>query len=197
MSSKGREFHVKAATNLAPWGVLHCPRCPNTISSGYEQDFKYQWSLKLKCAACRTSWWVCHLCVNQRTHLTENSQLARHNHHKFHKEKLATGPSEEPHQEPTVNTHAPKELSSFNSFCRKASQDYFRAASKGNGQRYLIVKALGQESTILNLDDDNIDLMMSLSHLLSQLLLEIRESSSQKSFPRLLRQQDGNTEWKC
>jgi hypothetical protein len=47
MSAKGREVHVKAAAGQAPWGVLYCPQCPNTISSGYEQDFKYQWSLKL------------------------------------------------------------------------------------------------------------------------------------------------------
>ena len=94
MSSKGREVHVKAAAGQAPWGVLYCPRCPNTISSGYEQDFKYQWSLKLKCGACLTSWWVCRLCASQRTRLTENSQLARHNR-KFHKEEAAVEPSEE------------------------------------------------------------------------------------------------------
>jgi hypothetical protein len=113
--------------------------------------------------------------VNQRTHLTENSQLARHNR-KFHKEEVAAGLSEEPHQEPTaVNTPAPKELSSFNSFCRKASHDYFQAASKGNGQRYLIAKALGQESTMLNLDDDDIDMMMSLSHFVTTLTRNQRD----------------------
>ena len=163
MSSKGREVHVKAAAGQAPWGVLYCPRCPNTISSGYEQDFKYQWSLKLKCASCLSTWWVCRLCASQRTHLTENSQLARHNR-KFHKEELAAEP------EPAVNTDmTPKEISSFNSFGRKASQDFFRAASTGNGPRYLIAKALGQEFSMSNLDDDDIDMMMTVSHFVTTL----------------------------
>jgi hypothetical protein len=163
MSSKGREVHVKAAAGQAPWGVLYCPRCPNTISSGYEQDFKYQWSLKLKCASCLSTWWVCRLCASQRTHLNENSQLARHNR-KFHKEELAAEP------EPAVNTDmTPKEISSFNSFGRKASQDFFRAASTGNGPRYLIAKALGQEFSMSNLDDDDIDMMMTVSHFVTTL----------------------------
>jgi hypothetical protein len=169
MSSKGRDVHVKAAAGRAPWGLLHCPSCPNTISSGYEQDFRYKWSLKLNCSKCLTSWWVCRLCASQRTHLKENSQMARHNR-KYHKEEVA---AEEPHQEPTVNTHA--EITSFNSFCRKASKDYFRAASTGNGQRYLIAKALGQESTMSNLDDNDIDMMMSLSHFVTTLTRNQRD----------------------
>ena len=197
MSAKGREVHVKAAAGQAPWGVLYCPRCPNTISSGYEQDFKYQWSLKLKCAACLTSWWVCRLCATQRTRLTENSQLARHNR-KFHKEEAAAKPSDEPQ----VNSRAPKEISSFNSFCRKASQDYFLAASTGNGQRYLIAKALGQESTMSNLDDDDIDMMMSLSHfvttitrnqreLLAEVLSKITEATRRQYAMEMLAKQTG------
>jgi hypothetical protein len=174
MSSKGREVHVKAAAGNAPWGVLYCPRCPNTISSGYEQDFKYKWSLKLKCISCRTAWWVCRLCTSQRTHLTENSQLARHNR-KNHKGEVAAEPSVESIQEPTVNSLAPKEISSLNSFGRKASQDYFRAASTGDGQRYLIAKALGQESTMSNLDGEDIDMMMSLSHFVTTLTRNQRE----------------------
>ena len=169
MSSKGREVHVKAAAGQAPWSLLFCPRCPNTIASGYEQDFKYQWSLKLKCSSCQKSWWVCRLCTSQRIHLTENPQLARHNR-KFHKEELAAEP------EPTVNTLAPHmEVSSFNSFSRKASQEYFRAASTGNGQRHLIAKALGQESTMSNLDVNDIDMMMSVSHFVTTLTRNQRD----------------------
>ena len=171
MSSKGRDIHIKAAAGQAPWVVLYCPRCPNTISSGYEQNFKYPWSLKLKCASCLTTWWVCRLCASQRTHLTENSQLARHNR-RFHKEAAAAASKQE---EPKVNTHAPKDIPSLNSFGRKASKDYFRAAAGGNGQRYLIAKALGQESTMSNLDDDDIDMMMSLSHLVTTLTRNQRE----------------------
>ena len=174
MSLKGREVHVKAAAGQAPWSILYCPRCPNIISSGYKQDFKYGWSLKLKCSTCLTSWWVCRLCASQRTHLTENSQLARH-HRKFHKEELVAEPSEAPHQDPTLSTQAPQEISSFNSFCRKASQDYFQAASTGNGQRYLIAKALGQESTMSNLDGNDIDMMMSVSHFVTTLTRNQRE----------------------
>jgi hypothetical protein len=39
----------------------------------------------------------------------------------------------------------------------------------GNGQRYLIAKALGQESTMSDLDGDDIDMMMSLSHFVTTL----------------------------
>ena len=174
MALKGREVHVKAAAGQAPWGLLYCPRCPNLISSGYEQDFKYQWSLKLKCSTCLTSWWVCRLCVSQRTRLTENSQLSRHNR-KFHKEEATVEPPVEPQQEPIVNFHTPTMISSFGSFCRKASQDYFRSASIGNGQRYLIAKALGLESTMSNLDENDIDMMMSLSHFVTTLTRNQRE----------------------
>jgi len=174
MSSKGRQVHVKAAAGKAPWAVLFCPRCPNTMSSGYEQDFKYHWSLKLKCLSCQTSWWVCRLCASQRTHLTENSQLSRHNR-KFHKGDVAAVPSAEPHQEPTVNTPAPQETLSLTSFGRKASQDYFRASSTGNGHRYLIATALGQESTMSNLDGDDIDMMMTLAHFVTTLTRNQRD----------------------
>ena len=174
MSSTGRAVHVKAAAGQAPWGLLHCPRCPNLISSGYEQDFRYLWSLKLKCSSCQTAWWVCRLCTSQRTHLTENGQLARHNR-KFHREQVAVDPPKEPHQESTVDTPAPKDISSLASFCRKASQEYFRAASTGNGQRYLIAKALGQESTMSNLDVDDIEMMMSLSHFVTTLTRNQRD----------------------
>ena len=173
MSSKGRQVHVKAAAGQAPWAVLFCPRCPNTMSSGYEQDFKYHWSLKLKCSSCQTSWWVCRLCASQRTHLTENSQLSRHNR-KFHKGEVAAVPSAEP-QGPTVNSPAPKEIFSLASFGRKASQDYFKASSTGNGHRYLIAKALGQESTMSNLDGDDIDMMMLLAHFVTTLTRNQRD----------------------
>jgi hypothetical protein len=84
-------------------------------------------------------------------------------------------PPKEPHQESTVDTPAPKDISSLASFCRKASQEYFRAASTGNGQRYLIAKALGQESTMSNLDVDDIDMMMSLSHFVTTLTRNQRD----------------------
>jgi citrate lyase synthetase len=58
---------------------------------------------------------------------------------------------------------------SLTSFCRKASQDYFRASSTGNGHRYLIAKALGQEKSMSNLDGDDIDMMMSVSHFVTTL----------------------------
>jgi hypothetical protein len=174
MSSKGRQVHVKAAAGQAPWAVLFCPRCPNTMSSGYEQDFKYQWSLKLKCFSCQTSWWVCRLCASQRTHLSENSQLSRH-HRKFHKGDVAAVPSAEPQPEPAVNSPARQEIFSLTSFGRKASQEYFRASSTGNGPRYLIAKALGQESTMSNLDGDDIDMMMSLAHFVTTLTRNQRD----------------------
>ena len=179
MSSKGRDVHVKAAAGKAPWAVLFCPRCPNTISSGYEQDFKFHWSLKLKCVSCRTSWWVCRLCATQRNHMTENSQLTRHNR-KFHKVKVAAVaavPPAEPQQEPTsvIAPAAPQEISSLTSFCRKASQEYFRASTTGNGERYLIAKALGQETTMSKLDGDDIDMMMSVSHFVTTLTRNQRE----------------------
>jgi hypothetical protein len=116
----------------------------------------------------------------------ENSQLARHNR-KFHEEELAAEP------EPAVNTHhmPPKEISSFSSFGRKASQ------STGNGQRYLIAKALGQDFSMSNLDDDDIDMMMSVSRFVTtltwtqqDLLREVLSKTTQK-------QQDDNTRWKC
>jgi hypothetical protein len=47
--------------------------------------------------------------------------------------------------------------------------------STGNGQRYLSAKALGQESTMSNLDDDDIDMMMSLSHFVTTLTRNQKE----------------------
>jgi hypothetical protein len=60
-------------------------------------------------------------------------------------------------------------------FCSKASQDYFRASSKGNGHRYLIAKALGQEKSMSNLDGDDIDMMMYVSHFVTTLTRNQRD----------------------
>jgi hypothetical protein len=111
--------------------------------------------------------------------MTENSQLTRHNR-KFHKVKVAAVaavPPAEPQQEPTsvIAPAAPQEISSLTSFCRKASQEYFRASTTGNGERYLIAKALGQETTMSKLDGDDIDMMMSVSHFVTTLTRNQRE----------------------
>jgi hypothetical protein len=100
MSSEGQEVHVKATTGQAPWGVLYCPRCPNAISSGYEQDFKYQWSLKLK---------LCRLCVSsQRT----QPQIQKRGSSCGSVWRTPSG---------THSQHAcPQGDIFFNSFCRKA-----------------------------------------------------------------------------
>ena len=50
--------------------------------ASYEQDFKYNWSLKLKrgkCAHADAVWWVCTECEDQRARLKEKTQLSRHN----------------------------------------------------------------------------------------------------------------------
>ncbi len=101
MSAIGRGVHVKAAAGLAPWGVCYCPTCPHRCASGYEQDFKYPWSLKLNCNNCGTTWWVCRLCPSQRRHMTENNHLSRHNR-QFHKKEVAAVQTEEP----IINTTA-------------------------------------------------------------------------------------------
>jgi hypothetical protein len=177
-----REVMVKAAAGAAPYALLYCPQC-GSLPSSHEQDSNYPWSLQLKCTSCQsgTQWWVCRICASQRKHLTDKGKLARHNrqHH------LADTPH--PNEQTSILVTAPAPLSNqtsnqahatkskFPHLHRPQSHNYFRSASIGSGQVYLIANAVGMGSILSDIHLDDIDMMWTMSQLVNSLTRNQRE----------------------
>ena len=167
-----RDVALKAAAGQAPWPLLHCTRCLSTMAASYEQDFKYPWSIKLKCGSCQGSWWVCRYCPDQRSHFQTSSQASRHNRSKHKKE------TESQATQPAATRQASSQIA-FHYIKRSASREYFRAAAQGKGINYVITKALGQHNSCANLDNQDVDMMMTLSRFVATLTRPQRENLGQ------------------
>ena len=165
---------MKVAAGNAPWQLLYCPNCLDTLSSSYEQDFKFPWSLKLNCNVCQSSWWVCRSCTRQRVHMKLRPQLLRH-HLKYH--RLLSDEDSKPaaKEKNTIPVEADTNASLFGSMSRSASKQYFRNAANGNGPRYLVARSLGRDVDMSKVDDLDVDMMMTLGHLVTTLTRTQRE----------------------
>ena len=177
-----REVMVKAAAGAAPYALLYCPQC-GSLPTSHEEDSNYPWSLQLKCTSCQSGykWWVCRICASQRKHLTDKGKLARHNR----QHPLADTPN--PTEETSISVNASAPLSNqpsnqadatkskFPHLHRPQSHNYFRSASVGNGQFYLIANAVGMGSNLSDIHLDDVDMMWTLSQLVNSLTRNQRE----------------------
>ena len=177
-----REVMVKAAAGAAPYALLYCPQC-GSLPSSHEHDSNYPWSLQLKCTSCQpgTKWWVCRICASQRKHLTDKGKLARHNRqppledtpHRNEETSISVA-APAPLSNQTSN-QAPVTQSKFPHLHRPQSHNFFRSASIGNGQFYLIANAVGMGSNVSEIHLDDIDMMWTLSQLVNSLTRNQRE----------------------
>ncbi len=173
---------MKAAAGAAPYALLYCPQC-GSLPSSHEQDSNYPWSLQLKCTSCQpgTKWWVCRICASQRKHLTDKGKLARHNRqhpledtpHRNEETSISVA-APAPLSNQTSN-QAPVTQSKFPHLHRPQSHNFFRSASIGNGQFYLIANAVGMGSNLSDIHLDDIDMMWTLSQLVNSLTRNQRE----------------------
>ena len=179
-----RERMLKAAAGQAPYFSLRCPKC-GSLASFHEQDLRYPWAVKLVCTPCpeagRIQWWACRACSKLRSHLDDPVKLSRHNrqHHLQDNPRpneqtgiSVTAPAA-PSDSTSSQAHATE--SQFPYLRRPQSHNYFRSASTGNGQFYLIANAVGMGSNLSDIHLDDVDMMMTLSHLVTSLTRNQRE----------------------
>lgn len=160
---------LKAVAGKAPYNLLWCPNCENTVASGYVLEGEYRWALKLHCEKCDTKWWVCTQCATMRAHMKQRAQATRHN--KKHISKVAE-------EETTASLKSPPKPSEIATtyFHRKASKDYFNACLSNNGINYLTSMAVFHNSTMMdNLDPGDVKTFMSTAHFVSTITRSQRE----------------------
>ena len=171
MSNPKQELmQIKAATGLAPWYVLHCPVCPNVVANCFENESKFQWALKLRCARCNTQWWVCTICSDQRSHMKTVSQATRHNRNNHKEEKLSPVPMSSP-------TPSRMDVISNEFFPRPASYQFFTNCQKGKGIEHLVARAVFKTKTVLSqLDKKDVHTFMVTAHFVSTISRSQREN---------------------
>ena len=168
---------LKEITGAAPWTLLHCFKC-NTGASHFWKDTKYTWSVRLECRSCNTAWRVCTECPNIRVHLCSTAQANRHNCTKHRVRAVAHATTTTPPPNPPVglleDINPSPTFPLNNLFQGQTNIKYFEAASSGTGPQYLITQAIKSHASSEVLNED-IDMMMSLSHFVSTLTRSQRE----------------------
>ena len=171
---------IKAAAGAAPWYVLHCPTCPDHLANTYEQDFRFNWSLKLRCDQCKASWWVCRLCPNARSQMISIPQASRHNrlkHASLSDDTTTRNTEEVPKEQGLVDEPISSEY-----ITRPASVAYFRAMQNNTGPTYLAMKAIFHESITSSQTDvpnEDIRTFLATAHFVSTLSCPQREDLAQ------------------
>ena len=131
-----RVLQIKNVAGAASWLLLHCYKCHHSIASSYEQDFRFSWSVWLKCPTCESSWWICTKCANLRSHLKTPAQATRHNRmkHKHDTTVATTTLAPAPDATETIELEPIKDTY----FGYNASVLYFEACKKGDGVHQLV-----------------------------------------------------------
>ena len=161
---------LKAVAGNAPYTLLYCRDCEDTLASGYEVDRDYSWAIHFNCAKCGFAWRVCTLCSTSRTFMWKKGQFTRHNHkHSREEDEPITS---------TLQSEFPKSSSPIESkyFHRPASVAYFTACQNHNGINYLTSMAVFHNSSIVNdLEPDDVKTFMSTAHFISTISRSQRE----------------------
>ena len=173
-----RSLQIQEAAGVAPWPLLHCPDCLNTMATSYEQDFHFAWSIKLKCPTCGLSWWVCTKCDSLRTHLKTSAQATRHNRmkHKKHPVTTTTAAALPIAALATTTESKVSEEIEDTYFGRKESITYFEACRSGNGICQLVGRAVFKDNCIYqHIHQEDVDMYMSMAHFVSKISRNQRE----------------------
>ena len=169
-------IQLKEAAGNAPWYVLNCYKCNGVAATSYTQDTRFNWALKLACSKCRSCWWVCKECLNQRTHIQTQVQFTRHNRNK-HRTRQTT-------ETTTTQTEEQKQWAVLNEdkkptadvavdstfFSNPASLAYFRDSANGNAMNRLVHRAVSKKATPAGIPDPkDVAMIADLSFFVSKL----------------------------
>lgn len=173
-----RQIQIKAAAGKASWALLHCPHCIQTMASSYLQDFRFNWSLQLRCDVCDSSWWVCRECDSLRTHLKTTAQATRHNRMK-HKSSTEETKEDLARADDGVQEAMEVERVEISSeFLRRpASVAYFKDLHNGFGLEKLVHRAIARNSQPQGTcNKDDVGMFLTLAQFVATLTRTQRES---------------------
>ena len=172
-SNKLSELDLKVAVGRCSWNLIYCHNCPSTPADRWDKPFPDKgWCIKLNCSKCNSIWYVCSTCTKLRNRMIKFQQLSRHQR-QYHKDDALCNlePSTDANSSASIMDipHLP-DKSMFNTLGNSHSIQYFLEHQySSNARKNLIAKSVGILDNAHLLDDDDVEMLFSLTNLMSRL----------------------------